>query len=201
MRDAHGHTGRACIDYYYLGPAAPLTSTFSPLHQYQRHAPSSSSPLRRDTCRKDGRIDGDSYSALIITKASASLARPLPCATAWLLSVPHRVASTTRLPDRSPTTRTPAVNTPRRRFPSLQAAIEWVPVYRPASSTYPSQWHMTQADPSHTPCCDCARCSITNASRCTQHSLAVMPHRWPTNAYRCPDAAFPSCQAAVERPS
>lgn len=51
--------------------------------------------------------------------------RPLPCATAWLPIVPHRVASTYRLPHRSPT-RTPA---------ALQRSL---PPQRPCQHASPS---------------------------------------------------------------
>ena len=59
--------------------------------------------------------------------------RPLPCATAWLPIVPHRVASTSRLPDRSPTptvTATPISVSTRVAVPSLRS--------RQLSSGFPS---------------------------------------------------------------
>lgn len=96
-------------------PSRPSTSTcVNPDIDFPGHALLLSSPLRRYTCRKDARVDEDSCSPLTIADGPPYL-RPFPCATAWLPSVPHRVASTSRLPGRSPTTRTPAA--PQQSLP------------------------------------------------------------------------------------
>lgn len=122
-RYAHGHAGRTCFDYRCLGPppAAPRRvpsrlsiSTRQPNIDFPRHTSSSSSPLRCDTCRRNGRIDEHSCSLWNIAGASASSGASPMC---------HRVASHRAAPRGFHLSTAPSISHPHTcRAPTVTAA-------------------------------------------------------------------------------
>ena len=111
MGDTQSHAGRTCFDYHCLGPAAPrrVPSRLSISTCANPTSTSHATHRRRAVpyvvihVAETEELIGTAAVSRLLLKRPPYL-RPLPCATAWLPIVPHRVASTSRLPDRSPTT-------------------------------------------------------------------------------------------------